>query len=90
MEVKAEDIPFNSGKVQMWEANLPGNNHAPNQIWWFFKIPGHTDKYIVRNISSLKVLDANNNCTSQNDCTVKQYDGLNNDATQVWVLNKVN
>lgn len=89
LEVRAEELINNSGKVQMWAPNLPFNGHAPNQIWWFFKIPNQTNKYLIRNVGSQKVLDANNSCTSENDCKVKQYDAINNDATQVWVVEKV-
>jgi hypothetical protein len=73
----------------MWGPNLPGNFHAPNQVWMFFKVPNQTNKYIIRNLGSQKVLDANNSCTSDNDCRVKQYDAINNDATQVWVMEKL-
>lgn len=89
VEVRLEEIASNSGRVQMWGPNLPFNNHAPNQVWWFFKIPNQTNKYLIRNLASMKVLDANNNCTSENDCRVKQYDAINNDATQVWVVEKI-
>ena len=89
LEVKAEELLQNSGRVQMWAPNLPLNNHAPNQIWWFFQIPNQRDKYIIRNVGSQKVLDANNSCTSENDCRVNEWDGLNNDATQVWVVEKI-
>jgi hypothetical protein len=89
LEIRMEEIAFNGGKLQMWEPNLPGSNHAPNQLWWFFKIPNQPDKYLIRNLNSLKVLDANNDCTNQNDCKVKQYDAINNDPTQVWVMEKI-
>ena len=89
MEVRLEEIASNSGKVQMWAPNLPFDGHGPNQIWWFFKIPNHTNKYVIRNFASQKVLDANDACTGENDCKVKQYEALNNDATQVWVVEKL-
>jgi hypothetical protein len=89
LEVKAEELLQNSGRVQMWGPNLPLSGHAPNQIWWFFEIPNQKDKYIIRNVGSQKVLDANNSCTSENDCRVKQWDAINNDATQVWVAEKI-
>ncbi len=62
--------------------------NTPNQKWMFFKIPGQSNAYLIRNVGSLKVLDANNKCVTENGCKVKQYDAIDGDATQVWILEK--
>lgn len=87
LEIDANTLMANNGRVQMWEANALGG-HLPNQVWLFFKVADN--KYVIRNVASLKVLDANDDCTGENGCRVKQYDGQSNDATQVWVLEKAN
>lgn len=93
-EVNLETMFDNNVRLTMWRANLPENpfngekNHNINQQWLFYKLPGHDNLYIIQNVGSGKVLDANDNCITENDCKVKQYTPKNNDATQVWVLEK--
>lgn len=89
VEVDADDLFDNGAKIQTWDANLPLGGHAANQIWYFFRL-GQSNRYVIRNSASLKVLDAKNDCTSTNGCKVQQWNAGNNDASQVWILDKVN
>ncbi len=79
-----------SSYIQLWEKNnFPGFNM--NQGWLFYKIPNHSDKYIIRNVANLKVLDAHNDCgTNSTACSVKTYKAIDSDQTQVWVLQRAN
>jgi hypothetical protein len=88
VEVDANGLLSNNTRVQIWDANIIGGQHAPNQVWLFFKVKDN--KYIIRNAGSLKVLDAGDDCTGTNGCRVRQYDAQNSDPTQVWVLEKAN
>jgi hypothetical protein len=88
-EIDGEHVLDNNTRLQLWEANLPYGNHNLNQVWLFYKIPGETNLYIIKNAASGKVLDANNDCVEENDCKVKQWTPHSNDATQVWVLEKL-
>jgi pimeloyl-ACP methyl ester carboxylesterase len=89
VEVDANNLLSNGAKIQTWDANLPMGGHAANQIWYLFRI-GQTNRYVIRNSASLKVLDAKNDCTSTNGCKVQQWNAVNNDESQVWILEKIN
>jgi lipase (class 3) len=86
LEVDADDLFDNGTKVQMWSANLPFSNHGANQIWLFYKV--RDDRYLILCSASLKVLDANNNDPAKDGCGVKQWEPLDNDQTQVWIVDK--
>lgn len=91
VDVKAETLLNDYPKIQMWDAAGLFGSPGDNQRWFFYKIPGTTDKYIIRaaGISGrLKVLGARDRCTGQNNCGVRLEDGENNDLSQVWILKK--
>jgi hypothetical protein len=60
------------------------------ETWYFFKVPNNTNTFVIYNWNSHKVIDANANCLSSNTCDVNESNAASNDATQVWVLEKVN
>ena len=60
---------------------------ALHQEWHFYK--GSGNKYVIRNVLTGKVLDATDSCTDQNGCSVRQRSPKNNDATQVWILERI-
>ena len=82
-EVQTYTYGFTDNPATFWN---DANANTPNQIWLFYKIAD--GKYIIRNLASLKVIDANDDCVTENGCKVKQWSAISNDATQVWVLEK--
>lgn len=60
------------------------------ETWYFFKVPNTTNTYVLYNWNSQKVLDAPDDCLTTNSCPVDEKGGKSNDATQVWILEKVN
>jgi hypothetical protein len=76
-----------SSEIQLWEKNnFPLANM--NQRWLFIQVSGN--RYIIKNLENGKVLDANNDNINSTSCRVKTYRPINNDQTQIWVLEKVN
>jgi len=88
VEVDADDLFDNGARIQVWKPNMPFDGHAPNQVWYFYKVPNKTNRYIIRNEASGKVLDAVDSCTSQNGCKVQQWTPRDSDASQVWIVEK--
>ncbi len=76
-----------SSEIQLWE-----KNNFPlvslNQRWLFVNLEGN--KYLIKNLENGKVLDAHNNNISTTSCGVKTYRPIDNDQTQIWVLEKIN
>lgn len=89
LEVDANELLKNHGRVQMWEANLPLGGHNGNQLWHFYPIPNKAGHYLIRNVVSGKVLGAKKDCVNQNGCNVRQANVVNNDASQVWILSRI-
>jgi len=60
-----------------------------NQIWYFHQI-GTTNKYIIQNERSGKVLEADNANTGNAGCGVRQNPYRKGATNQIWILEKVN
>jgi hypothetical protein len=76
-----------STTVQLWEKNsAPG--FSANQRWLFIKVKDN--KYVIKNLANGKLLDSGNDCINSNSCSVKTWNPVNNDQTQIWELEKVN
>ena len=76
-----------SSEIQLWEKNnFPLTNL--NQRWLFIQVSGN--RYVIKNVENGKVLDANNDNINSTSCRVKTYKPINNDQTQIWILEKVN
>ena len=60
-----------------------------NQIWYFHQI-GTTNRYIIQNERSGKVLEADNANTGNPGCGVRQNPYKDRALNQIWVLEKVN
>lgn len=61
------------------------------ETWYLFKVAGSSNTFVLYNINTHKVLDAPDNCmTASNACPINEFGGSSNDATQVWILEKVN
>jgi hypothetical protein len=58
------------------------------ETWYFFAIPNTTHTYVLYNWNTHHVLDAADNCLSGGDCGIYELNAGNNDATQVWILEK--
>lgn len=86
LEVAAEDLLDNGGKLQLWDANLPLNGHAPNQKWLFYKLGN--SRYLLVNMGSTKVLDAVNKDTGKNGGMVQQWRAVDDDQSQVWIVER--
>ena len=86
LDVAAEELFDNGGKVQMWDANLPFDGHAPNQHWLFYKVG--KDRYLLINLGSGKALDAVNKDTNKNGGRVQQWRPVSDDQSQVWILER--
>jgi hypothetical protein len=88
LDSKAEDL-FDEGSttIQLWEKNaFPGL--SANQRWLFIRLKN--DKYLIKNVANMKLLDANNACLNTADCGVKTWNPVTDDQTQVWILEKAN
>jgi hypothetical protein len=76
-----------STTIQLWEKNnAPG--FSANQRWLFIKVKDN--KYVIKNLANGKLLDSGNGCVSNNSCSVKTWNPINNDQTQIWVVEKAN
>lgn len=60
-----------------------------NQVWYFHQI-GSTNQYVIQNERSGKVLEADNNNTSNAGCSVRQKTFSKGARNQIWVLERVN
>ena len=91
VELDANDIPKNSGRIQTWSpVNWPVGKAFPQQTWYFFKIPNSTDRFLIVNGANWKCLDADNKDLKEMDGRdVRLIAPNNNDPTQVWILEKV-
>jgi hypothetical protein len=58
------------------------------ETWYFFKVPNHTNTYVLYNWNTHKVLDAPNNCLTTGSCSVNEFSASSNNPTQVWILEK--
>jgi len=85
VEIDADDLFDNGGRVQVWEANLFGG-HAPNQVWHFHRV--RDNRYVIVNEASGKVLDARDACGDADGCRVRQWTARDSDPAQVWILEK--
>jgi hypothetical protein len=90
LEVDADDLFDEGGRIQMWEANLPFGGHNANQLWHFYQVPKRPGLFVIRNVATGKVMDAVKGCVKQNGCAVRQQSAKNNDPTQVWILQRAN
>jgi hypothetical protein len=75
--------------IQLWEKNLwPGA--SANQRWLFIRVKDN--KYVIRNLANQKLLDAHNNCSnsSTTSTSVKTWNAISNEQTQIWTLEKAN
>jgi Lipase (class 3) len=78
-----------SSEIQLWEKNnFPFASF--NQRWLFIGVGTGGNKFLIKNLENGKVLDANNNNIQTTSCGVKTYRPINNDQTQIWILEKVN
>jgi Lipase (class 3)/Ricin-type beta-trefoil lectin domain-like len=59
-----------------------------NQIWYFHQI-GSTNRYIIQNERSGKVLEADNANTNNAGCSVRQNSYRSGAENQIWVLEKL-
>jgi hypothetical protein len=60
------------------------------ETWYILKVPNANNTYVLYNWNTRKVLEANDNCLSANSCDVNELPAKSSDATQVWILEKVN
>jgi hypothetical protein len=61
------------------------------ETWYLFKVPNTTSTFVLYNWNSRKVLDAPDECLSASgNCPVNEFNPASNNATQVWILEKVN
>lgn len=87
MEVPGTTSLNNNAPAQMQEFNVL----YPGQNWLFYQIPNQTNMYVIKNVVgglTGKVLDADDGCFTNGNCGVKQYAPINNDQTQIWILEK--
>lgn len=61
------------------------------QTWRFYKLREASNLFLIENRLGGKVIDSNNDCSvnAAADCRIKQWDRLQNDATQLWVLQRL-
>jgi hypothetical protein len=88
LDSQSEDL-FDDGSttIQLWEKNLwPGA--SANQRWLFIRVKDN--KYVIRNLANQKLLDAHNNCSnsSTTSTSVKTWNAISNEQTQIWTLEK--
>lgn len=84
VDVAAESLLSDGGRVVLWEANMPFGGNGLNQVWHFYRVGNN--RYLVRNLASGKVLDAAN---PQGSAVVRQWGARNGDTTQVWLIEPV-
>ena len=58
------------------------------ETWYLFKVPNHTNTFVLYNWNTRKVLDAPNDCISGGGCGVNEFAAKDNEPTQVWILEK--
>jgi hypothetical protein len=88
LEIDGNELMNESIRVQMWEANLPFGQHAPNQFWLFFEVQNMPDHYVLLNSATpMKVLDGQEGCKG---CKVMQTSADGNNPSHVWLLEKIN
>ncbi len=86
---KALDVPdrsaANGARLQVWDENgVPVLQN--NQLWLLHNLGGN--RYVLQNVHSGKVMDADSPRTSENGCEIMQWDYRRNARNQVWVLEK--
>lgn len=89
LEVEGSERLLSGGRIQIWDSNSVGVVNA-NQKWFFYRVPGTRDRYVIVNAASFKVLDADNATANQNGGKVTIRNAVSNDQTQVWWLEKDN
>ena len=61
------------------------------ETWYLFKVPNTNNTFVLYNWNSRRVLDAPDECiTASGNCPVNEFSAASNNATQVWILEKVN
>lgn len=93
LEVKKSDYQKPGAQVQTTKTDNPVPVDHDNQRWLVWKITGN--KYLILNwnvgaMNNLMALDAKNSCATADGCDVKTGKLTDNDATQVWVIQRVN
>jgi len=70
-------------------------NIGDEETWYLLKVPNTTNTYVFYNWNTRKVLDAANDicnsscqCITSNSNLINEFGAKDNDATQVWVLEK--
>ena len=63
------------------------------ETWYVLKVPNKSHAYVLYNWNSRKVLDApnaacNSSCSCTGDNKINQFSSKNDEATQVWVLER--
>jgi hypothetical protein len=90
IEQDANDLFKKVGRVQSWTPlSLPFVGKAvPQQTWYFAKIPNTKDRYLIVNGANWKCLDAVNKDLKSGGRGVQLYRAVDDDVTQVWILEK--
>lgn len=81
---------FNDGaRIQTWTSNGVALFNA-NQKWLIYSLSkqGNTYRCLLVNAASMKLLDAVNGEVNKNGGRVQIYRPINNDQTQVWILER--
>jgi pimeloyl-ACP methyl ester carboxylesterase len=92
----ASDVEYSLG--------IPNGNEKSNKVimkpkdfivgdeetWYILKVPNTSNAYVFYNWNTKKVMDADDNCIAGGDCAVHEAKGKSDNATQVWILEKVN
>ncbi len=60
------------------------------ETWYFFKIQNTTNTYVLLNWNTQRVLGSAIECITEGSCGVNEFTAKSNEATQVWILEKVN
>ncbi len=60
------------------------------ETWYFFKIANTTNTFVLLNWNTQRVLEAPVGCLTGGGCAVDESAAKSNQATQVWILEKVN
>ncbi|MCS6947350.1 MAG: lipase family protein, partial [Steroidobacteraceae bacterium] len=85
-EIEISDCPF-------WNPFCGATVRYPSieQTWRFYKLREAGNLFLIENRLGSKVIDANDACSvnADRDCRIKQWDRLANNATQLWVLQRV-
>lgn len=89
LEVDGRQRQDDGARIQIWDGNPIGVVNA-NQKWFFYRVPGSRNQYLLVNAASFKVLDADNGSVEENGGGVHLRGAASNDQTQVWLLEKAN